>query len=125
MNEQNLKIVLAYYDAISNKCPQLAAEYLAEEVQLTTPLAAISGKSTVVPALTGFSNAIEGIEIRAKFTKENQVMLAYNIIFPQPIGSLRAAGLFTIKNNLINNIELFYDSKQVETKRDEIFKKSK
>ena len=94
MNEQNLKIVLAYYDAISNKCPQLAAEYLAEEVQLTTPLAAIAGKRTVVPALTGFSNAIEGIEIRAKFTKENQVMLAYNIIFPQPIGSLRAAGLF-------------------------------
>ena len=119
--EKNLATISAYYEAITNKSPQLAAEHLGEEVKLVTPLAEVSGKGAVVGAIIGFSEAIDGINFKAKLSNDSQVMLAYEIIFPRPIGAVRAAGLFTLKDDKIQNIELYYDSQSMESKKDEIF----
>ncbi len=121
MSNNNLSTVLAYYEAINQKQPDLAAEKLAENVSILSPLDEKHGKTEVVNALKGFCSAVESVSIRAEFSKDNQVMLAYDILFPKPIGNLRAAGLITLDQNLITNIELFYDGRIVQTKKDEIF----
>ena len=121
MSNNNLSTVLAYYEAINQKKPSLAAEKLADNVQIISPLARKNGKVDVVDALKGFCSAVEGITITAKFASEDQVMLAYDILFPKPIGNLRAAGLLNLDQGLITRIELFYDGQTVMSKKDEIF----
>lgn len=121
MFNDNLSTVLAYYEAINQKQPDLAAAKLADNITLITPLAELHGKVDVINALKGFCSAVEKVFIREKFSKDNQVMLAYDIFFPQPVGKLRAAGLITLEKNLIANIELFYDGRIVQAKKDEIF----
>lgn len=120
-NNNNLSIVLAYYQAINNKNPNLAAEKLADGVQIISPLAKKNGKAEVIKALQGFCSAIESLSITAKFTSDKQVMLAYDILFPEPIGNLRAAGLLTLDQGLITRIELFYDGQAVTSKKEAIF----
>jgi len=99
MSNNNLSNVLAYYQAINEKKPDLAAEYLDDAVQLITPLDEKHGKNEVVNAIRGFCSTKETLSIRAKFSSDNQVMLVYDVIFPKPIGNLKAAGLLTLNNN--------------------------
>lgn len=121
MANDNLTTVLAYYEAINQQQIELAAEKLTDNIKLISPLDERSGKENVLPALEGFSKAIEGVSITAKLSEGSQVMLAYDILFPEPVGKLRAAGLLTLKNGLIAEIELFYDGRRVQAKKDEIF----
>jgi limonene-1,2-epoxide hydrolase len=121
MKNNNLETVLAYYAAINNKDAETAAEKLADNVKIITPLEERQGKEGVVTALKGFCAAINSLTINAKLADGDQVMLTYNIEFPKPIGNLRAAGLLTLENDLINCIELYYDARAVQVKRDEIF----
>jgi hypothetical protein len=124
MSENNLSIVLAYYEAINQSNPILAAEKLADNVQIISPLATRTGKVDVAEALKGFCSAVERVTVTAKFTSENQVMLAYDMLFPKPIGNLRAAGLLNVDHGLITSIELFYDGQAVMSKKDQIFSSS-
>jgi hypothetical protein len=48
-------------------------------------------------------------------------MLAYDFMFPDPIGELRAAVLMSFTDHLISKIELFYDGRPFEEKKNEIF----
>lgn len=124
MSENNLSIVLAYYDAINQKNPSLAAEKLADNVKIITPLATRAGKVNVVEALKGLCSTVERVTITAKFTSDNQVMLAIDMLFPKPIGNLRAAGLLNVDQGLITRIELFYDGQVIMSKKDQIFSSS-
>lgn len=121
MSNKNLTIAVAYYEAINQNNPSLAAESLADRVKIISPLATKSGKVNVVEALKGFCSAVEHVSITAKFSSESQVMLAYDMLFPKPIGSLRAAGLLDIEQGLITRIELFYDGQAIINKKNEIF----
>ncbi|MAZ78280.1 MAG: hypothetical protein CMF39_06335 [Legionellaceae bacterium] len=121
MSEKNLSVVLEYYDAISKKQLERAAEKLADNVQIISPLATKNGKRDVLAALKGFSSVVENIKITDQFASGDKVMLAYEMLFPKPIGILRAAGLINLENGLIKRIELFYDGQVVMSKKDDIF----
>ena len=121
MPNNNLSIVSAYYQAINEKQPDKAAQYLHDHIELISPLDERQGKEAALNALRGFCTSVDTLLIRAQFSKDNQVMLAYDILFPEPIGNLKAAGLLTLNNNLITRIELFYDSQVVIRKKDDSF----
>jgi hypothetical protein len=90
-------------------------------MRLFGPLAEMRGKEPVVAAATNLSQILSNIEIRARFTAGNQIMLAYDFMFPEPIGKLRAAVLMEFTYHLISKIELFYDGRAFEEKKNEIF----
>ena len=123
MSTHNLDTALAYYAAIGSGNPQLAAEKLADTIEIITPLAHQKGKNTVVESLKGFSKAVESITINARMASGNEVMLTYDILFPEPTGNLKAAGLLTFDNDLIARIEMFYDTKNLSEQKDKIFSK--
>jgi hypothetical protein len=120
-NNNNILLAETYYQHMLNKNFENMEKCLHAEVNFIGPLAEMSGKSAVVKAAKNLSTILESIEIRSKFCTENQIMLAYDFIFPQPIGKLRAAVLMEFKHQLISKIELFYDAKPFEQKKDEIF----
>lgn len=119
--QANLKAALNYYDAMQTKDFDTMASYLSDEICLISPLAEINGKEEVLKAAKNFGGMLKEIHIRAKFADNNQVMLAYDMIVPEPIGKFRAAALMDFESNKITRIELFYDARAFEVKKDDIF----
>lgn len=120
----NLKTAENYYSAMLKKDFDTMAGYLHNDVQFIGPLAEMHGKDTVVSAAKNLSKILQDIHIRSKFAAHNQIMLAYDFMFPAPIGKLRAAVRMEFTDQLISKIELFYDGRPFEEKKSEIFSSS-
>ena len=104
MSDNNLAIALAYYDAINQKKPNIAADKLTDNIQLISPLATKDGKADVVEALKRICSIVECVTITTKFSSEDQVMLAYDMLFPKPIGILRVVSLLSLEQGLTSGI---------------------
>jgi len=124
-NDSNLLVAENYYHQMLQKNFAAMEGCLHPDVYFIGPLAEMSGKVAIAEAAKNLSLILNDIEIRAKFSYDNQIMLAYDFIFPKPIGKLRAAVLMGFKDQLISKIELFYDGRPFEEKKDEIFSSKK
>src|SRR4051812_21215426 len=91
--EANLITAENYYNAITEKDFNKIGRYLHKEIHFISPLAEMRGKDTVILAAKNLSSILQDINIRSKFAAGNQIMFAYDFIFPTPIGTLRAAVL--------------------------------
>lgn len=120
-NDRHLGIATKYYHEMLQKNFDAMADCLHPDVIFIGPLAEMSGKAAVVSAAKNLSQILNDIQIRAKFSFGNQIMFAYDFMFPTPIGKLRAAVLMEFTNQLISKIELFYDGRPFEEKQNEIF----
>lgn len=110
-----------YYEAMSRKRLSEVERFLSPKVEFIGPLAEIKGKEAVLKAIKGFMSAFINLSVRSLFHDENEVMLVIDTDFPRPMGKLRTASLLTIQEALIVRIELFYDSRVIENKKDEVF----
>jgi hypothetical protein len=115
-NDRNLAVAEAYYHQMLQKNFVEMKKYLHQNVHFIGPLAEMHGRDAVVSAAKNLSEVLDNIKIRSKFVHQNQVMLAYDFMFPEPIGKLRAAVLMEITNQLISKIELFFDGRPFEKK---------
>lgn len=111
MTEKNMSTALAYYQAMQRKDLVALEKYLHPEVHLIGPLADITGKEAVMASVTNMVRLFKTLTIRAQFEGEAQVMLAYDVEFPQPLGVSRAAVLLTFQDDLIKRYELFFDAR--------------
>ncbi len=108
--KSNLEIAETYYESMLKQEFETMAQCLHTDVCLFSPAQELSGKENVVQAAKELSQICTNIDIRSKFSHQNQVMLAYDFTFPNPTGQLLAAALITFKDNLIAKIELFFDT---------------
>lgn len=111
MSLSNTQIVTNYYTSLLNNDIDSAAQYIAEDVNFVGPLAEVSGKEMVVEAAKGFMLALQELDIRLVLEDGDNVMIAYHMTMPAPIGRFSAAGMFTVTDGLIRRIELFYDAR--------------
>lgn len=121
MSKENLAVAESYYAAMNKKDIESMEKLLSPNILFVGPLAELRGKDAVLQAIKGFTSAFERLSIRSKFHSDGEVMLAIDTEFPAPIGNLRTASLLTIQDGRIVKIELFYDSRIVESKKDEVF----
>ena len=117
----NLGLAESYYNAMLAKDFDKMASYLHDNVHFIGPLAAMKGKDNVVAAAKNFGGMLQDIQIRSRFASHNQIMFAYDMVVPAPIGKFRAAVLMEFKDRLISKIELFYDASPFQEKKSEIF----
>ena len=120
-SDNNLKSAENYYNAMLAKDFDKMAGYLHNDVHLIGPLAEMHGKDAVVTAAKNFGGILQDIQIRSRFSSDNQIMFAYDMVVPVPIGKFRAAVLMEFTDRLISKIELFYDASPFEEKKSEIF----
>lgn len=117
----NLNLAENYYNAMLAKDFDKMADYLHDNVHFIGPLAQMHGKDAVVRAAKNFGGILKDIKIRSRFADGNQIIFAYDMIVPEPIGKFRAAVLMEFENKLISKIELFYDASPFQEKKNEIF----
>jgi hypothetical protein len=120
-SDNNLKSAQNYYNAMLAKDFDAMERYLHDNVHFIGPLVEMHGKDAVVSAAKNFSGILQDIQIRSRFAADNQIMFAYDMIVPAPIGKFRAAVLMEFSDRLISKIELFYDASPFEEKKSEIF----
>lgn len=123
VEENHIKVVESYYKAMLAKDFEKMESYLHDNVHFIGPLASMQGKNVVVSAAKNLSQILGDIHIKSKFSNNHQVMFAYDLTFPAPIGVLRAAVLMDFSDQLISKIELFYDGRPFIEKGNEIFGK--
>lgn len=121
MFHKYVEAALAYYQAVHDKDLSKAEKFLHPEIHLIGPMAELHGKDAVLKSIKGFMQMFEKQNMRAQFGSGDQVMLAFDLICPAPIGLLRGAALMTFQDGLIKRQELFYDSRPVLMKKEEIF----
>ena len=117
----NLSLAESYYNAMLAKDFDKMTIYLHDNVHFIGPLAEMHGKDAVVLAAKNFGGILQDIQIRSRFSSGNQIMFAYDMIVPAPIGKFRAAVLMEFADQLISKIELFYDASPFQEKKSEIF----
>lgn len=117
----NLELAESYYNSMLAKDFDKMASYLHKNVHFIGPLAEMHGKDAVVTAAKNFGGILKDIQIRSKFSLDNQIMFAYDMEVPAPIGKFRAAVLMEFMDGLISKIELFYDASPFQEKKSEIF----
>lgn len=116
----SIEIAEAYYEAMGSKHTQDMAKYLHPDVQFIGPLAEIKGKDSVLDAVKRLVSLYNSLSIRAKFGSEDQAMIVYDLDCQAPIGNFRVAALMDIRKGLIEKIELFYDARPFEKKKESI-----
>ncbi len=117
----NLSLAESYYNAMLAKDFDKMASFLHDNVHFIGPLAEMHGKEPIVTAAKNFGGILQDIQIRSRFAGGNQIMFAYDMIVPAPIGEFRAAVLMEFMDRRISKIELFYDASPFQEKRSEIF----
>jgi hypothetical protein len=89
--DNNLKVAENYYNSMLAKDFDKMAGYLHDNVHFIGPLAEMQGKDAVVTAAKNFGGILQDIQIRSRFFSDNQIMFAYDMVAPKPIGKFRAA----------------------------------
>lgn len=120
----NLNLAESYYNTMLAKDFDKMASYLHDNVHFTSPLAEMQGKDAVVTAAKNFGGILQDIQIRSRFADGDQIMFAYDMVVPAPIGKFRAAVLMEFTEQQISKIELFYDASPFQEKKSEIFDNS-
>ena len=105
---------IAYYQAMDRKDLAEMGRHLHPDIQLISPLDSLTGSQAVLDAAQRFLPAVKNIEIRAHFSSGEQAMLAYDMVFNEPLGVCRTAALITIKDGLIVRNELLFDARPFE-----------
>ncbi len=117
----NLSLAENYYNAMLAKDFDKMAGHLHTDVHFIGSLAEMHGKEPIVAAAKNFCGILQDIKIRSRFASHNQIMFAYDMVVPAPIGKFRAAVLMEFTDQLISKIELFYDASPFQEKKNEIF----
>ncbi|WP_186649548.1 nuclear transport factor 2 family protein [Fluviispira vulneris] len=108
MINKNLDMALNYYSFVVQKKINEIEKLLHPDVEFISPIKALHGKENVTPWIADYCNFAQEIEVRAKFSHDDQVMLAFDLT--SVAGKSRAAVLMTFLNQSIKKIELFFDA---------------
>jgi len=117
----NLKTGIAYYSAMNDRDFETMSTYLHPQVICISPLDTIQTKEVVVGAAQNFANFFKTIAIKEEFTSENKVVLLLETACPEPVGCFRSTSVLSFEEGLISKLELFYDPRPFESKKEDIF----
>lgn len=98
----------AYYEAMARKDLAEVAKHVHPDVHFLG-LVECQGKDAFLGATQKMMSLSTGLEIRAVVGEKDRAMVAYNLIFPAPYGTVRTAALLSFEGGLIKSIELFFD----------------
>ena len=120
MSQSTIMIAEAYYKAMGEKNVAAVGKYLHPDVQFVAPLGKMSGKEAVLEGAKKFTILFKALKIRSTFGSQDQAMVVYDLECPVPIGSFSTAVLMSFQEGLVSKIELFFDARPFETKKEQL-----
>lgn len=88
--------------------------HLHPDLHFKEPLSEIAGLQSFLEFAERNLKFVKEVRIVSKFEFYNEVVLIYDFVFKDPIGSQKTAAHFTFDSDRVRNIELFYDPRHLE-----------
>jgi hypothetical protein len=123
MSQENLKIAEAFLDAMNHRNLTALAKNLDLELHFKSPLADSHSREGFLEISKKLFTLLKRVEVRAKFEYENQTLLIYDMVFPEPLGHVRTFNWMAFKPaedlragemGKIKAIEILYDPRPFE-----------
>jgi hypothetical protein len=104
------RIVEAYFNAWTSKKTDEAYALLADDLQFSGPNATYHSAKEFRPGLNGFAAMTKWAKIVDLLVDGDRVAMLYDCELPAPVGVLRIASFFRVKNNKICSYDTRFDS---------------
>src|ERR1700679_2556579 len=123
MSQENLKIAEAYLDAMDRRNLADLAKNLHPQLSFKSPMASSNTREGFLEISKKLFTLLKKVELKAKFEHQNQTLLIYDMVFPEPLGHTRSFNwmAFEPAENLrpgewgkIKAIEILYDPRPFE-----------
>jgi len=108
------EITNEYLNAWKEKNTDAIAELIHPEVHFKGPMTEFEGKDQFLAACQRMFPMLREFRVRSIAALENQVIAIYDFVCIEPIGVCRTAELITFDEDLIRDVELFFDARPFE-----------
>src|ERR1700685_3135292 len=90
MSQENLKIAEAYLDAMDHRNLEALAKNLHPQLSFKSPMANSNSREGFLAISKKLFTLLKRVEVKAKFEYQNQTLLIYDMVFPEPLGHARS-----------------------------------
>lgn len=105
-----LAVAQAYHRAWTSGDFASARGSLAADLETDVPLNTYAGATEWMQAVERTRNMAQGVEMLAEFSNDGEALLLYDMRFPPPIGTLRIAEHFTVRDARVTRIRHVHDT---------------
>jgi hypothetical protein len=114
VQQEILNIAEDYLDAVNDQDIEALGKNLHPQLHFKASMCEIDGRQKFLEHTEKFFSSIKGLEIRARFSSNNQTFFLYDLFFHNSMGLSRTANLMTFEDAMIKEIELVYDPRPFE-----------
>ena len=123
MSQENIKIAEDFLDDRNQRNHTTQPKNLELELHFKSPLADSHSREGFLEISKKLFTLLKRVEARAKFEYENQTLLIYDMVFPEPLGHVRTFNWMAFKPaedlragemGKIKAIEILYDPRPFE-----------
>ena len=111
--EQTRHAVEGYFRAWTNHDPGAAFEFLADDLKFAGPTAGYDSAGAFRPALNGFAAMTRSATVIELLVTGDRAALLYDCELPPPVGTLRIASFFTVKDGKITAYDTRFDATEL------------
>jgi ketosteroid isomerase-like protein len=111
--DETRQVVEAYFSAWTSKRPEDAYKTLADDLKFAGPTASYSSAAEFRPALFGFAAMTKAARVIELVTQGATAALLYDCDLPDPVGTLRIASFFRVRDGRISWYETYFDATEL------------
>ncbi|HKV86763.1 MAG TPA: nuclear transport factor 2 family protein [Candidatus Dormibacteraeota bacterium] len=105
--------VEGYFQAWTTRRPEEAFAFLAPDLKFSGPTASYESADEFRPALDGFAAMTRSARIVELVVSGSQAALLYDCDLPSPVGTLRIASFFTVRDRRIARYDTRFDATEL------------
>ena|SRR5579859_3348992 len=114
MNANILEMGEAYLNALNQKDIAKITSLVDPGIRCKTPLAEVFNQGDFIITVRRMLANLKQVNVIAKFASGNQATFIYEVIFNEPVGTIKAASLMTLAGDKIKEMEIFFDARPFE-----------
>ena len=107
------KVVEEYFSAWTSRRPEDAFRTLADDLQFAGPTASYASAAAFRPALFGFAAMTKAARKIELVVQGASAALLYDCDLPEPVGTLRIASFFRVRDGKICWYETYFDATEL------------
>lgn len=114
MNANILEIGEAYLNALDQKDIAKITSLVDPAIHFKMPLAEVFRRDDFIMAVRQMLANSKGVHILAKFASGSRAMFVYEVIFNEPVGTVKSSSLMTFDGDKITEMEVLFDARPFE-----------
>jgi hypothetical protein len=113
LEDDTRRVVEGYFNAWTNDRPDEAFGFLAPDLRFGGPTAAYDSAEAFRPALNAFASMTKSARVAELIVDGARAAMLYDCDLPAPVGTLRIASFFTVRDGKIAAYDTRFDATEL------------